>query len=49
MQKTGRQQVYNQPVAGVPIDSEYVIFIVDTSGSMQSQNWRYAEKSWSKY
>jgi hypothetical protein len=36
--------VYNQPVAGVPIDSEYVIFIVDTSGSMQSQNWRYAEQ-----
>jgi hypothetical protein len=28
----------------VPIDSEYVIFIVDTSGSMQSQNWRYAEQ-----
>jgi hypothetical protein len=28
----------------VPIDSEYVIFIVDTSGSMQSQNWRYAER-----
>jgi len=41
---TSRQQVYNQPVAGVPIDSEYVIFIVDTSGSMQSQNWRYAEE-----
>ena len=40
----GRRQVYEQPVAGVPIDSEYVIFIVDTSGSMQSQNWRYAEQ-----
>jgi hypothetical protein len=40
----GRRQVYEQPVAGVPIDSEYVIFIVDTSGSMQSQNWRYAEE-----
>jgi hypothetical protein len=40
----GRRQVYDQPVAGVPIDSEYVIFIVDTSGSMQSQNWRYAEE-----
>ncbi len=36
--------MYNQPVAGIPIDSEYVIFIVDTSGSMQSQNWRYAEE-----
>ena len=28
----------------MPIDSEYVIFVVDTSGSMQSQNWRYAEQ-----
>ena len=41
---SGRRQVYEQPIAGVPIDSEYVIFIVDTSGSMQSQNWRYAEQ-----
>ena len=44
LQGEGRRQVYEQPVAGVPIDSEYVIFIVDTSGSMQSQNWRYAEQ-----
>jgi hypothetical protein len=44
LEKTGRRRVYEQPVAGVPIDSEYVIFIVDTSGSMQSQNWRYAEQ-----
>jgi hypothetical protein len=26
-------------VAGIPADSEYVIFIVDTSGSMQNFNW----------
>jgi hypothetical protein len=44
LRESGRRQVYEQPVAGVPIDSEYVIFIVDTSGSMQSQNWRYAEE-----
>jgi hypothetical protein len=43
LEQTGRRRIYQQPVAGVPIDSEYVIFIVDTSGSMQSQNWRYAE------
>ena len=43
-QTAGRQRVYDQPIAGVPIDSEYVIFIVDTSGSMQTQNWRYAEQ-----
>jgi hypothetical protein len=44
LQTAGRRQVYDQPVAGVPIDSEYVIFVVDTSGSMQTQNWRYAEQ-----
>ncbi|HEY7753042.1 MAG TPA: hypothetical protein VH856_04435 [Steroidobacteraceae bacterium] len=43
LESQGRRQVYDQPVAGVPIDSEYVIFLVDTSGSMQTQNWRYAE------
>lgn len=29
-------------VAGIPADSEYVIFIVDTSGSMQQYNWNRA-------
>lgn len=28
------------PVAGIPIDSEYVIFVIDTSGSMQRLAWR---------
>ncbi|MDX1517234.1 MAG: hypothetical protein R3288_10365 [Woeseiaceae bacterium] len=31
-------------VAGIPVDSEYVIFIVDTSGSMQQFNWPRAVK-----
>jgi hypothetical protein len=44
LEKSGRRRVYEQPVAGVPIDSEYIIFIVHTSGSMQSQNWRFAEQ-----
>ncbi|MDH3338008.1 MAG: VWA domain-containing protein [Gammaproteobacteria bacterium] len=26
-------------VAGIPVDSEYVIFLIDTSGSMQQFNW----------
>jgi hypothetical protein len=43
-QVSSRQRIYDQPIAGVPIDSEWVIFVVDTSGSMQSQNWRYAEQ-----
>ncbi|MDH3533528.1 MAG: VWA domain-containing protein, partial [Gammaproteobacteria bacterium] len=29
-------------VAGIPVDSEYVIFIIDTSGSMQQFNWQRA-------
>lgn len=32
------------PVGGIPVDSEYVIFIVDTSGSMQNYSWRRAER-----
>jgi hypothetical protein len=43
-QSANLQRIYDQPIAGVPIDSEWVVFIVDTSGSMQSQNWRYAEQ-----
>lgn len=27
------------PVGGIPIDSEYVIFVIDTSGSMQRYAW----------
>ena len=34
----------DQPIGGIPVDSEYVIFIVDTSGSMQSFSWRRAER-----
>ncbi len=29
-------------IAGIPVDSEYIIFIVDTSGSMQQLNWSRA-------
>lgn len=29
----------NQVIAGIPVDSEYIIFIVDTSGSMFSNAW----------
>lgn len=32
-------------VGGIPVDSEYIIFVVDTSGSMQEYNWnRVLEK-----
>ena len=29
----------NAVIGGIPVDSEYIIFIVDTSGSMQSLAW----------
>jgi hypothetical protein len=27
------------PMAGIPADSEYVVFVIDTSGSMQENHW----------
>ena len=32
------------PIGGVPVDSEYVIFLIDTSGSMQSYSWGLAKQ-----
>jgi hypothetical protein len=34
-------------VGGIPVDSEYIIFVIDTSGSMQSK-WGWAEKKLSE-
>lgn len=31
-------------IAGIPVDSEYIIFIIDTSGSMLSYGWELAEQ-----
>lgn len=31
-------------VAGIPVDSEYIIFLIDTSGSMRQYNWGNVEK-----
>lgn len=30
-----RHQAKNQLIGGIPVDSEYIIFVIDTSGSMQ--------------
>lgn len=36
----GRQhQRRNNVIGGIPVDSEYLIFIIDTSGSMQNYAW----------
>jgi hypothetical protein len=42
MQRLLKQQPQRRPddaVGGIPVDSEYVIFIVDTSASMQRNHW----------
>src|SRR5262245_53878705 len=30
----------DEPIGGIPVDSEYVVFVIDTSGSMQNFNWQ---------
>lgn len=35
-----RDQVRNQLIGGIPVDSEYIIFVIDTSGSMQMAAWK---------
>jgi hypothetical protein len=44
MERLQNQDTYKPPapdsaIGGVPVDSEYIIFIIDTSGSMQSYAW----------
>jgi von Willebrand factor type A domain len=43
MKRLQEQQAYRRPleapVGGIPVDSEYVVFIIDTSGSMQRFAW----------
>ena len=34
----------NQVIGGVPVDSEYIIFMIDTSGSMQRYAWSMVRK-----
>jgi len=39
------QQSAKKPViGGIPVDSEYIVFIIDTSGSMQSYAWPLVRK-----
>jgi hypothetical protein len=35
-----RRKANSNYIGGIPVDSEYVIFIIDTSGSMKSMAWR---------
>jgi len=38
------RKVARPSVGGIPVDSEYVIFIIDTSGSMQRNAWALVQK-----
>ena len=42
------QPYYRRPdqdaIAGIPVDSEYIIFVIDTSGSMLSSSWTLAQR-----
>jgi len=44
LQKQPRRRVAEPAVGGIPIDSEYVVFIIDTSGSMVSNHWETTAK-----
>ncbi|MFT5140258.1 MAG: hypothetical protein ACI9H8_000566 [Lysobacterales bacterium] len=39
-----RDAAQNQLIGGVPVDSEYIIFVIDTSGSMQMAAWDRLQK-----
>jgi hypothetical protein len=39
-----QDNIKNQLVGGVPVDSEYIIFVIDTSGSMQMAAWPKVRK-----
>ena len=36
------------PVGGIPVDSEYIVFIIDTSGSMQQYSWNIVQRKLSE-
>ena len=38
------RKVSRPSVGGIPVDSEYIIFIIDTSGSMQRNAWALVQK-----
>jgi hypothetical protein len=42
LQAQGVRVRNNAPVGGIPVDSEYIIFVIDTSGSMQAYAWKSA-------
>jgi hypothetical protein len=39
-----RPPIENYKVGGIPVDSEYIIFLIDTSGSMRQYAWRRVQQ-----
>jgi hypothetical protein len=39
----GYRRPRDDAIGGIPVDSEYIIFVVDTSGSMQENHWAKAQ------
>src|SRR5690606_11266169 len=39
LQQSMSAQVDTSQIGGVPVDSEYIVFIIDTSGSMYNYSW----------
>ena len=44
LQKSKPRKKVDSSIGGIPVDSEYIIFIIDTSGSMQRFAWSLARK-----
>jgi hypothetical protein len=43
-QTTYHPPASDSPIGGVPVDSEYIIFIIDTSGSMKNYAWHIVRR-----
>ena len=44
LQENQLPPIPDSPIGGIPVDSEYIIFILDTSGSMQQYAWPLVRK-----
>ena len=44
LQETKKPDFSNAVIGGIPVDSEYIIFVIDTSGSMQQFAWPTVRK-----
>jgi len=44
LQKQSRRRPRTEAVGGIPIDSEWIIFVIDTSGSMLAAHWDSAQQ-----